>query len=873
MESFDEQLHGYRQGHQLLSSTARLSKDDQDLIDRLSDIAGPLGPNERFIPYITLYPLPSGSHYVVAKTWQDLDAPRAGCVRTRSIFVPMPIWIELENVAGVVDLVSNAGAVDAAKKRTLISSAPSPLVEIDPRQGIELVEALFLEDRAPIVVFDSEYAEALTLRVVTALWPSFRKNFSASTFCRSPRSIGRRSFDLVFAPKDARSRFGDWSGRRIDGRKKDAVRHQWSKSIVDSVLATPYPSLKMLDSIGELSSDGRGSESALRVSLLWEDLKAKSRTTPNAALGLLDIASTRSSRNPEVIRSLEPVLVKSVRMAIAQLPTEDAWRYLKALASKLSGEPTSFGMKNAISESTETLTRASPGVAIQFAVSLIGPGIFDPLIHSVCATLESIFDRDIGTKLASLEDSDFLSLSLFTPSLLRKMVKESSLLSIRLAQALSRTGRELPRETCKDLRSLLVSDSQADLAKILFADISPTELKSQIISTYHANDFEQPKILAVLLDHARKLGIVDDVRDIVSKLGPSKYVDSTLAELIGHKTSDLEWLLINDTLSDERRQTFLYSMLSSASRSELNNMLSSTATVKRVVKTLNLKSAAHIDLLSSILIDIELPPNETYKLILTLMPHLSGKAALNWTLRAIDISLKLNVSSVSAKKLAGFINETASEFSGARFFAIGLNKNISPKIVERNIEATKHCKGDARKQLLGSVDELAEQLVKRIPLDISLEASETLADLLWESNQKHYQTLEIASAQLLPYLLKQKSSAASPLIAATFPIIYLELARETPSSLFSRMFRFGDWDKCKTARQALIDAFMSSDWRIADFATTAARSADTRTIFETLAYEPGGYKLLRSLSSEIDLVPAKSRNSVEYALKQILDED
>lgn len=873
MESLDEQLHGYRQGHQLLSSTVRLPKDDQDLIDRLSDIAGSLGPNERFTPYITLYPLPSGSHYVVAKTWQDLDAPRAGCVRTRSIFVPMPAWIELENVTGVVDLVSKAGAVDAAKKRTLINAAPSPLAEIDPRQGIELVEALFLEDRAPIVVFDSEYAEILTLRVVTALWPSFRRNFSASTFCRSPRSIGRRSFDLVFAPKDARSRFGDWIGRRIDGRKKDVTRHQWSKSIVESVLVTPYPSLKMLDSIGELSSDGRGSESALRVSLLWEDLKTKSSTTPNAALGLLDIASTRSSRNPEVIRSLEPVLVKSVRMAVAQLPTEDAWRYLKALTSKLSNEPISSGMRNEISESTEILTRASPDLAIQFAASLIGSEVFDPLIHSVCVTLESLFDRNIAAKLSDLNDTDFLSLSLFNPSLLRKMVQEGSLLSIRLAHAISSTRRELPREMCKSLRPLLVSDSHAALATILFEDITPAELKSQIIRTYHANEFHHPKILAVLLDYTRRLGIAENVRDMVSAFQPSKYVDTTLAKLIGHKASDLEWVLISDTLSDERRQALLYSMLSSASRSELNNMLSSTALVKSVFKILDCSSAAHVDLLSSTLKNIELPANETYKLILTLRPHLGGKDALDWTLRAIDISLKLNVSSVSAKKLASFLNEAASELSGARFFAIGLNKNVSSKIVERNIEATKHCKGDARKRLLGSVNELAEQLVKRLPLDLPLEATETIADLLWESNQKHYQALEIASAQLLPYLFKQKCSAASPLIAATFPVIYLELARDIPSSLILRIFRFGDWDKCKTARQALIDAFMRSDWRITDLATTAARSADTKKIFETLAYEPGGYKFLRSLSSEIDLVPANSRGSIEYALKQILDKD
>lgn len=874
LESLDEQLHGYRQGHQLLSSTARLSKDDQDLIDRLSDIAGPLGPNERFTPYVTFYPLPSRSHYVVARTWQDLDAPRAGCVRTRSVLVPMPAWGELKNIVGVVELISKVGAVEPAKKRVLLDTEPSPLADIDPRQGIELIEALFLEDRAPIVVFDSDYAEILTLRVVTALWPSFRRNFSASTFCRSPRSIGRRSFDLVFAPKDARSRFGDWPGRRIDGRKKDPARHQWSKSIVESVLATPYPSLKMLDSIGEMSADGEGSESALRVSLLWEDLKKKSRTTPNAALGLLDIASTRSTRKLEVIRSLEPVLVKAVRMATIELPTEDAWRYLKALVSKLSGEQITFEMRNAIAESATRLTHASTGEAIKFALSLLsGPIAFDPVVHGVCETLDALFDRDIAAKLAGLEDMELLRLSLSSPPLLRRMVKEGDMLPTRLARAISRTGHGFPPELCKTLRPMLVGDSHAALAELLFERITQEELKTQIIHTYNVNGLRHPDIRSVLLECAHRLGVSEGVRDTISALPPSGHIDSMLEGLIGHKAGDLEWLLFNDNLTEGRRQTLLYSMLSSASRNELKNIFSSTKLVRRVFEVLGLESPSYVNLLSAILNEIDLPAFDAYKLILALIPRLSKKDALDWTLKAIELSLKLNVSNVSAKKLAGLLNEAGSELSGSRFFAIGLNASVPAKIAERNIEAIKQCKGDARKRLWASVDELAEQLARRLPLDLSLEATETLADLLWESNQKCYQALERASIRLLPYLLNQPSVSASPLIPATFPIIYLELARDTPSHFISMIFRFGDWDKCRTARQGLIDAFIKSDWRIVDIATAAARSADAKKILEIVAYKPGGYQLLESLSSEIDLVSGNSKSSVRYALSEILNKD
>ena len=74
-----------------------LDAHDQDVVNRLSDLTGRLRPGELFDPYLTAYPLPRRGYYVVARTFQDLDAPRSGCVLTRSLLVPMDAWVELVN--------------------------------------------------------------------------------------------------------------------------------------------------------------------------------------------------------------------------------------------------------------------------------------------------------------------------------------------------------------------------------------------------------------------------------------------------------------------------------------------------------------------------------------------------------------------------------------------------------------------------------------------------------------------------------------------------------------------------------------------------------------------------------------------------------
>ena len=108
------QVHGYRRGHELLATSAKLPKPDQSVVDRLSDVAGPLRPNERFDAYLTGYPLPGGAHYVLARTWQDLDAPRAGCVRTKSLLIPTADWSSAQSLMPFIDMLDAGGFPEEA---------------------------------------------------------------------------------------------------------------------------------------------------------------------------------------------------------------------------------------------------------------------------------------------------------------------------------------------------------------------------------------------------------------------------------------------------------------------------------------------------------------------------------------------------------------------------------------------------------------------------------------------------------------------------------------------------------------------------------------------------------------------------------------
>ena len=334
------QQHGYKNGHQLLASSTKLSRADQDVVDRLSDLAGSLRPGETFAPYLTGYPLPSRKYYILARTWQDHDAPRSGCVLTHSLLVPMEVWEGAPCIPSLVALLRPVGRL--IEDKTLAPLTLPVLRESLPPVGdlrvSELVEALFLENRQPIVMFDVPEAEIIAERLLTAFWPGLRGSFCVSTFALAPRTLGGRAFDLLFSPKTARSRFTEWKGRRIDAveTSPNLSRHRWTDSTTQKIFKSNEPSLLSSDVLGVLQHDDRGDESALRLSLLWSELLEKSETSQNAILGMLDILNSQNTAFGNTLMRITPLIERAIHLAKSSLPGAEAWEFMVTLLGKFS---------------------------------------------------------------------------------------------------------------------------------------------------------------------------------------------------------------------------------------------------------------------------------------------------------------------------------------------------------------------------------------------------------------------------------------------------------------------------------------------------------------------------------------------------------
>jgi hypothetical protein len=868
LAAFDQQLHGYRQGHQLLSSTIRLPKPDQDLIDRLSDVAGPLSPGERFAPYLTLYPLPSEALYVVARTWQDLEAPRAGCVRTRSVLVPMSEWQEMQDLVSIVAVATAAGADQPAERRAPVADAIL-LPPVDPLQGTELIEALFLEERAPIVVFDAENPEPLALRVATALWPGFRGTFSMSTFARSPRTIGRKSFDLVFASNEARSRFADWKGRRIDGRKRAHARHPWSAPIVLQVLSSPVPSLKSLDALGEMSSDSVGNESALRVSLLWDDLRRKLPSSPTAALGMLDIANTREVRQVDLIRELEPALARAATMAATTMQADDAWRYLGALVQKLEGISPSMSVAKAIRTVAVDLASRHPVETLEVLSALNVQPQRALLVSAAADGLSRALDINLAELLGRLDGEDLLDLMLSSASLAESTIGRFPAFSFALAAALRTADEAVRAEAGRRLLGLLVDDPHVEPARLLVDELDTDALIKEAAHLHSVNGMSSPEIRGVIVERARALRAEALLRDAVCAMDASAGSDALVEATLRQMPEDMDWVLCSPALKHSRRLGLIRSLLASATSSQLRDMLADHDTLTRTIASLDAAVGSDAELLSRIAYNVAMPSREYITLLATLVPTLIGGIGTELVSKAIELALPKEPNEVSTDFLDQLLSTAGDKLNGRRAMRLGLQRGVSAAAASRNLLAFGRAPVASRRSLLTSVEEMAGAITGRHHLDLSMQATEAAAKLLWDSGSVTPNVFLRASNVLLPFALGDKREAASPLIAAAFPLVYRELARENAPDMFSLIFVFLDWDKCKAARRRLIDAFVHSDWRISDIAIAAVRAGDPVRIMGRIARERGGEKVLRSLLTDLDHVPEDERKAIRSALKEL----
>jgi hypothetical protein len=865
MITIDAQLHGYRQGHQLLASSVQLPKADQATIDQLSDVAGPLRPGEVFDPYLSAYPLPSGRSYVLARTWQDMSVPRAGCVRTLSLLIPMSAWAAAAGLSPFLDFLSPETIPSEADPRSLSITSPSSLPQVPLFHATELLEALFLEEAKPIALFDAPLPELIAHRLLTALWPSLRSRFSLSTFALSPRKIDGRNFDLVFAPKDVRSKFVNWPGRRIDAGAGQTTRHRWTDAIVERVFLDPVPWLLSKQDLRLMGADEGSTTAALRISLLWDELLAKLEQSPSAALGLLDIANSRIQAHPEAVSQLQPALADAALRAATNLPASEAWDILGAMIKKMHGS----GLAPALpavaaaagilagrspSGAVALLEQPDPQQAIQVLASPISEGLNEHFGSSVEAALSSARPDIFGRLLEANEH-------------LAKKTLSSSLLIKRLASIVPDLDELMFEEFRAKLLLLLTQDSHIAILESLVEYLDSESLIAEVIHLADSTGFEATSFFVPLAKRARHLSAIKKLREVLLSSADSSGRNLFLRETLTPSVDDVYWLINERRLKTDTAEIFLLDVLRSSSLAELAALFGDNTLSQSL---LNRIPAESTDMLWRVVNEARLPLDVYVAIVIRMLPVVANHEQVELAEKALDRCLREHFGGDEVATVSSLLETVGQKLDGGWVAKHGLEKGVATSVVNRNLLAFDIASKVPRAHIIAAIEDVANALAGRNSLDLDHSAAVSCAQMLWDSQQENANGLLHASGRLLPVLIRSKNAPVSAMVAATFPFVYAELAKHDDVPDLFKFVLFFDWDRCKAARRELVDAFLSSTiWQPSDLMLTACRTSHSDKIIKRVGKSVSGGAYIDRIASQLSLLPQPCRDLATTLISKI----
>ncbi|RKR82158.1 hypothetical protein BDD43_2327 [Mucilaginibacter gracilis] len=842
------QIHKYKNGHQLVGSTIQLPRIDQDTIDRLSDISGQLRPGEMFEPYFTCYPLPSDKYFVVARTWQDLTAPRAGCVLTKSIVIPMREWELSDRVSLFFDALDYAN-FDQEFPQIDTANTPAFILGVTEAPVEEIAEALFLEQRKPIIIFDSTEAETIIKRLYTAFWPSIRKTFAACSFALSPRSITNRPFDLLFSSSNIRTRFSDWPGRRIEAAstKNRIARHHWTSELTNKLFKNDVPSLYD-KSTAVFDFVHSGNESTLRLSLLWDELmsKAKFESSPIAILGLLDIVNSQKEIGGALYKNLRPFIEPAVDNALRILNPDEAWKFYAGLLIKQKRFRIDRDLLLKIITTCRSLTIANPNAAIDFISN------FNPSSEQVPV----ILFRAIGDGLAETMPQSLPALSKINKLVGLQLLLKSRELA-KQSMKLIESGREQLTDTItvyfttanklqlqrlknnllqyvrmpahKDITSLLLKKASTEqYQRILLVIAKNTQFRFRefddilLQSTFYYKGYQY--LLKLIIDYGQEKGdklLVSLLRAKPALIG-NYYFDTTVVS--PSKTSVIVEVINGldyDALADLTKQNKYFDVL-----------FAFLVTEKKIHRNI----VAELVLLADIDVDSALA-------IINKLPALAiNSVNIDRLIVLLNKGFAQNKVSNHISKILDKLNqENASTVVRAIF-----SRDVDNQLLEKIIYALLNTSGPVLKKCLSDhIDIISEQLAGSV-LNPDLEES-------WISIfklSKHLEKQTRAAISMLIYAYNQDKKDPANLITAAFPVVYDTLLHNRNLVQSIAYWVFPDWDKCKTLRHDLTDRYINSDWPVAGLLQVARKTGIMKEIISILGNSKDGRKYIEQIIDE-----------------------
>jgi hypothetical protein len=878
-------LHGYRSGHGQIAASIKLSGRDSELITRLSDLSGSLSSGLQIEPYLTVYPLPGRQFFAIARTWPDLEAPRAGCVLTHTLLIPTETWASLPDVRSLDGLFRNPHAnpdysfADPIDLSTRSSGAPPKDLKLDLPRARSLVSRYFGHGLRPIVWFNASEPEEYLWRLLEHLWPKLRSSFSSCTFSLQQRVLHDRPFDLLFAPSIVYARFTKLppdqlieptAERKVSSSDVEPWSEYWAKAFfsADPGLPTNESELPVWS---ELSED----PTAVRKLSLVHELRLRAAQSPTAGVGAMDVVESLAHDAAAAVPLKQLIVKDAIDATIAAASAEDALTSLKLIEDRLHRESfrnIAAGSYRPLSRAASQVTSREPETAMQLSASWLvdrhmgtGSAFADGIIEGLINAANSFPSRLEGLRFHPEIAVELLRLH---PDFASKYLEIGGETAPRVLANWLATDIDLA--TVRQVRQALIPSLKIydpELFPALMHDVSEVETIATLDALFKSSSgFADQNIRRVVAD---RIALIHPqlVRTWGSKMRLwSPGAAFIVASAYGHSKQGFEELLQGYEFMGTRQADVLAVMLCSRDFGDpywLRELMSHDV---RFLKSLLLNKGESSDEIECALSKVL---NEVSDLFLASSDELLSSI---WEFKESPVFRQLS-DAAARSAVASYVAEGRDSTVLREFLVSPISTRWLESISASQLGAllVRSCNGgtasveralkwiaEAPNALYGRrlpvLPELCDALLSRVRQFDPADAQYPLIQIVRRAAVlPGFELRQVLSAKMLRFCLDNVHLSLSALVAETFPDVYLEAIKENDRrpSLFASLFAAYDWDKGKDLRITLIDSFLRSEWAPGDLAVAASRAGILRKIFKRLSRKQGGDSYIRAMQTDL----------------------
>jgi hypothetical protein len=530
------------------------------------------------------------------------------------------------------------------------------------------------------------------------------------------------------------------------------------------------------------------------------------------------------------------------------------------------------------------LAQRDPTEALQF---LEGEASQDRLVPDamVAGIARGLANREgldgLAPAFEAVSPGHALAMIAASPALARRLAWQAKEDPAAWIEPLARALRQGdPPLALRGADSLLPNIDDGRLAPVLeaiLADADPARLAHVARSIGGSTRFEVPALSEPLVSAATSLAHRQRLREAVAGTSDRPVADALLLRTLALDAESLAWLA-SPELARSRALRLLLALLKTQSDRAIASVAAEAANRARLTEILSQDVAAGAEALARVVVLSRAPLAEA----LAILDKIGGVASgpiLRWTTAAL--LERAFFEGVTSQRLHQLLSAGGGEADGAVLIRQALPNGAPVNRWAANLVALNAAPGAIRSRIVAHIDFLTERLISGTRDNLGREAYEAWAALLADAEKSRPAAHERAAIQALDFALSHTRFPVGALARVSFPPVHARLPKSRSSSgdsllvavLTIPLAMFGEIDRAKSARRALVHAFMHSDWPPAQLVLAGLDAGVEQKLLKLVAREYRGEAYLRAIGRDADALPARTRGRVLHALERFDPDD